>query len=81
MGPGDPTTSITAGKSNAIPKLVRDGSNWITWKSQTLAMLVVGHGVTCHIKDTAREPPQIPTFPSNHPIMEDEEDCLKKAEK
>ena len=81
MGPSNPTTSITAGKSYAIPKPVWDGSNWIMWKSQTLAALAVGQGVTCHIKGTSREPPKIPTFPPNHPLMEDEEDCLKKAEK
>ena len=81
MGPGDPTTSVTAGKSYTVPKLARDGSNWITWKSQTFATLAVGWGVTCHIKGTARELPKIPMFPSNHPLMEDEKDCLKKAEK
>ena len=33
-------------KPYAIPKLARDGSNWITWRSQTLAMLAVSQG--CH---------------------------------
>jgi len=33
------------------------------------------------MRDTAREPHKIPTVPSNCPLTEDEEDCLKKAEK
>jgi len=81
MGPSNLTTSVTAGKSYMVPKLARDRSNWITWKSQTLTTLAVGWGVTCHIEGTARDPPQIPTFPYNHPLMEDEEDRLEKAEK
>jgi len=80
MGPGDTTTS-TAGKSYTIPKLTRDGSNWVTWKSQTLAMLAVGQGVICHIEGTARQPPQIPTFPTNCSLTDDEEDRLEKAVK
>jgi len=80
MGPGDPATSTATSKSNAVPKLAQDGSNWIMWKSQTLAMLAVGRGVTCHIEGTARQPPQIPTFPTNCQLMSKEEDCLKKAE-
>jgi len=81
MGPSNPTTSITAGKSYAVSKLAHDGSNWITWKSQTLATLAVGWGVTRHIEGTARELPKMPTVPSNRPLTEDEEDCLEKAEK
>ena len=81
MAPGNLTTSTTTGKSYSIPKFALDGSNWITWKSQTLATLAVGQGVTHHIKGTARQPPQIPIFPTNHSLTDDEEDCLEKAEK
>ena len=81
MAPSDSTTSTTTGKSYSIPKLTWDGSTWVTWKSQTLATLSVGQGVTHHIEGTARQPPQIPTFPTNCSLTDDEEDCLEKAEK
>jgi len=81
MGPIDSTVSTDIPKPYVVPKLAWDGSNWITWKSQTLAMLAVGWGVTHHIKGTAREPPKIPTFPTSCSLMEDEEDHLEKAEK
>ena len=54
MGPSDLATSTTTGKSYSIPKLTWEGSNWITWMSQTLATLAVGQGVTHHIKGTSR---------------------------
>src|SRR5882724_9546845 len=81
MGPSDPATSTATSKSYAVPKLVQDGLNCITWKSQTLAMLAVGQGVTHHIEGTARQPHQIPTFPTNRQLMSEEEDHLEKAEK
>ena len=80
MGPSDLATSTTTGKSYSIPKLTWEGSNWITWMSQTLATLAVGQGVTHHIKGTTREPPKIPTFLDNCKLTS-EEDSLKKAEK
>ena len=81
MGPGNSITSTTAGKSYSVPKLAQDGSNWVTWKSQTLATLAVGQGIICHIEDTARQPPQIPNFPTNHSLTDDEEDHLERVEK
>jgi len=44
------------------PKTCVGWLNCITWKSQTLAMLAVGQGVTHHIEGTAQQPHQIPTF-------------------
>jgi len=41
----------------------------------------VGWGVNHHIEGTSREPPKIPTFPSNHQLTYDEEDCLEEVEK
>ena len=39
------TTSEGCPYSFMIPKLARDGSNWVTWKTQTLAMLRSNKGV------------------------------------
>src|SRR6266481_4901695 len=80
MGPGNPTPS-GASKSYVIPKLAWDGSNWISWKTQTLATLAVSRGVSRHIEGTAREPPPIPTFPSNRSLTVEEDERLEKAEK
>ena len=81
MGPAEPTTSASRFQSYAVSKLTRDGSNWIMWKSQTLATLVASHGVICHIDSTAQAPPPVSVFPSNCPLTDDEEEWLEKAEK
>ena len=70
-----------AGKSYAIPKLAKDGSNWITWKSQTLATLAASRGVAQHLEGTVWELAMVPVFPTTHPLMSDEEDWLEKAER
>ena len=81
MGPGEPMSSTTAMKSNTIPKLAKDGSNWITWKSQMLATLVASHGVMRHIEGTARQTTAIPTYPTTCSLTTDEEDHLEQAER
>jgi len=81
MGPGKPMSSTTATKSYMIPKLAKDGSNWITWKSQMLATLVASCGVMRHIEGTARQPTAIPTYPTTCSLTTDEEDCLEQAER
>ena len=81
MGPGEPMSSTTAMKSYMIPKLAKDGSNWITWKSQTLATLAASHGVMCHIESTARQPTAIPTYTTTHSLTADKEDRLEQAER
>ena len=84
MGPSEPTLPGSARKSYIIPKLGQDGSNWITWKIQTLTMLAVSWGVMQHIEGTDREPLVIPTFlasPVSWLLMQEEEECLERAEK
>src|SRR5882672_4089569 len=81
MGPAEPTNSSNGPKSFSISKLARDGSNWITWKCQTLTTLAASHGVMRHIQGTARAPPPIPTFPTTRPLTADEEDQLEASEK
>ena len=81
MGPGKPALPGSATKSYVIPKLARDGSNWITWKMQMLVMLAASHGVTQHIEGTTREPPAIPTFPMSQALTQEEDKCLEWAEK
>jgi len=62
-------------------KLACDGSNWITWKSQTLVMLEASCGVMHHIEGTAQALPVIPISPSNCPLTANEEEQLETAEK
>ena len=81
MGPSEPTLPGSATKLYVIPKLTWDGSNWITWKTQTLMTLKASCGVMQHIEGSAREPPMIPTFPTNHSLMQDEDEHLERAEK
>ena len=42
MGPAD---NNNRAKGFVIPKLAWDGSNWVTWKTQTIAMLGLNKGV------------------------------------
>ena len=60
-----------------IPKLAWDGSNWITWKTQTLAMLGSNKGVMRHLNSTVRVPDPLPT----HTTTESEKEVYDKAEK
>ena len=43
MGPDDPTLTGSTSKSYVILKLVWDGSDWITWKTQTLTPVAASH--------------------------------------
>ena len=58
MGPEESTSSSTKVKAYSIPKLAADGSNWITWKQQTLLSLMLNKGVQKYLDGTARVPPQ-----------------------
>ena len=81
MGP-DNSTSSPAGKikSYSIPWLQADGTNWITWKQQTLNSLMSNNGVQQHIEGTARTPPAILTYPHTHTLSDDELEELEKIE-
>ena len=79
MGPEDSTSSSTKVNAYSIPRLATDGSNWITWKQQTLSSLMFIKGVQRHLDGTACVPPPIPTHPPNH-LDEDELDELDKIE-
>ena len=81
MGPND-STSSSAGKikSYSIPWLQTDGTNWITWKQQTLNSLMSNKGVQWHIEGTACTPPAIPTYPPTHTLSDDELEELEKIE-
>ena len=81
MGPAEPTMPSSTPKSFAIPKLARDGTNWVTWKSQTLATLAMTRGARRHLEGTARIPPMLPTYPTSHTLTEKEEEELEELEK
>jgi hypothetical protein len=68
-------------KSFVIPKLAQDGVNWLTWKSQMLAMLTSTHGAKQHLDSTIRIPPMIPTYPDGHVLTDQEEEALDELEK
>ena len=74
MGPAD---NNNGAKGFVIPKLARDGSNWVTWKTQTLATLGSNKGVIRHLNGTVRVPDPLPT----HVITESEDEAYDKAEK
>ena len=74
MGPAD---NNNGAKGFVIPKLARDGSNWVTWKTQTLATLGSNKGVMRHLNGTVRVPDPLPA----HAISESEEEAYDKAEK
>ena len=80
MGPEDSTSSSTKVKAYSIPRLAADGSNWVTWKQQTLSILMSIKGVQRHLNGTAHVPPPIPMHPTNHLLDEDELDELEKIE-
>ena len=80
MGPKDSTSSSTKVKVYSIPRLAANGSNWITWKQQTLSSLISIKGVQRHLDGTACVPPPIPTHPPNHLLDEDELDKPDKIE-
>ena len=53
LWPTEPTSSTNRLKSYSIVKLMCNGSNWITWKSQMLMTLAASHEVMHHIEGTA----------------------------
>ena len=55
--------------------------NWVTWKSQMLAMLASTCGAKRHLDGTARIPPLIPTYPNGHILTDKEEEELDAVEK
>jgi hypothetical protein len=81
MGPAEPVMPTSTPKSFAIPKLSQDGSNWVTWKSQTLATLTLTRGAQRHLDGTARIPPAIPTYPDGHTLTDEEEEKLDNLER
>ena len=52
MGPADNNGM----KNSSVPKLAWDGSNWVAWKMQMLAMLASNRGMMCHLEGKS-EPP------------------------
>jgi hypothetical protein len=81
MGTAEPTISSSTMKSFAIPKLARDGANWVIWKSQMLATLATTRGAKRHLEGTVRIPPPIPTYPDGHVLTDKEEEDLEVLEK
>jgi hypothetical protein len=75
MGPAEPST-----KGFVVSKLNCDGSNWITWKDQTLMILSAGKGLKWHIEGTAYLPPPLPTFSVGHFLTDDELANVEAAE-
>ena len=73
MAPADNTSNGTKGL--VIPKLAWDGSNWITWKTQTLAMLGSNRGVMRHLNSTVKVPDLLKD------IDESDEEAYEKAER
>ena len=76
-----PTDTINGAKGFAVPKLAQDGSNWIAWKTQTLATLGSNRGVLRHLDGTVRVPAPLPTLDVKKGISEEEEEAYEKAEK
>jgi gag-polypeptide of LTR copia-type len=79
MGPTEPTQSATI-KSFVVPKLAQDGSNWVTWKSQTLAVLASSRGVMQHVQGMARVPAPLPDNIMELVLMDEMEEELEKLE-
>ena len=75
MGPADNNGS----KTFSIPKLARDGSNRVAWKTQTLATLGSNKGVMRHLDGKAQQSARIPEFAPNHTLDEDEVEALEAA--
>ena len=80
MGPEESGSSSMKAKSHMIPRLATDGSNWITWKQQTLNSLLSSKGVHRHIQGTIHMPPPIPSYPNGHTLDDDEMEELEKIE-
>ena len=79
MGPAEPNNmTAPTSKGYSIPKLAHDGSNWMTWKSQTLATLAASRGVSRHVEGTVRTPPPVPKFDPKHVITEEEDERMQK---
>jgi hypothetical protein len=78
MGPADNNNGV---KGFVVPKLARDGSNWVTWKTQTLATLGSNKGVMRHLNGTVRVPDPLPTHEANAVITESDEEAYDKAER
>jgi hypothetical protein len=72
--------SMGKGKGLTIPRLASDGTNWITWKQQTLMTLLSNKGVQRHIEGTIRQPKPVPTFPSGHVLTDQELESLEALE-
>ena len=80
MGPEDSTSTSIKGKSYLILRLAANGSNWVTWKQQTLSSLMSNKGIQRHIEGMACLPPAIPEHPNGHTLLEDEADKLEIIE-
>ena len=67
-------------KFHMILGLATDGSNWMTWKQQTLNILLSSKGMHRHIQGTICMPPPIPMYPNSHILDEDKLEELEKME-
>ena len=76
-----PTDTSNGAKGFAVPKLARDGSNWIAWKTQTLATLGLNRGVLRHLDGTARVPEPLTAYSATMVITAAQEEAYEKAEK
>lgn len=76
-----PTDNTNGTKSFVIPKLAKDGSNWITWKTQTLATLRSNRGIMRHLEGTVRVPEPLPMFDAIKTVTESHEEAYEKAER
>lgn len=81
MGPKEPVMPPASSKSDSVPMLACDSTNWIIWKSQTIATSLATCGAKQHLDGTAQVPPPIPTYPNGHVLTEKEEDQLDELEK
>ena len=63
-----------------ISGLATNGSNWITWKQQTLNSLLSSKGMHRHIEGAVHAPPAIPMYSVSHILDKDELEELEKIE-
>jgi hypothetical protein len=89
-----PTTTVTAAaaiddstvnpirkvKTFTIPSLASDGTNWVTWKQQTLSTLMLNKGIQRHLEGSAQKRNPIPTYPDGYVLTNQEVEDLEKLE-
>ena len=70
-----PTDTTNGTKNFVVTKLARDASNWITWKTQTLATLGSNRGVIRHLNGMVKMPEPL------EDIETSDEEAYEKAER